>query len=115
MAFLQLALPGILRMSGDKQHPLPTVPARLTEDVKCRNRNWTEFKDAVLSMDSTGSYSVRLYKNRSRLQAIAGANGLVCIPEGIECLISGDIVPVQLLGATASCRERIVGDSRRDG
>jgi molybdopterin biosynthesis enzyme len=31
------------------------------------------------------------------LQAIAGASGLICIPEGKEYLRSGDIVPVQLL------------------
>jgi molybdopterin molybdotransferase len=97
MAFLQLALPGILRMSGARQHPLPTVPARLAEDVKSQHRNWTEFKDAVLSIDSVGTYCVRAYQSRSRLQAIACANGLLCIPEGAESLGSGEIVPVQLL------------------
>ncbi|MCK4863406.1 MAG: molybdopterin molybdotransferase MoeA [Dehalococcoidales bacterium] len=97
MAFLQLALPGILRMSGDTRHPLETVTARLTENLKTRHRAWTEFKDATLSRDSAGNYSVGLYKNRSRLQAIASANSLVCIPEGTESLSSGDVVPVQIL------------------
>jgi molybdopterin molybdotransferase len=32
MAFLQLALPGMLRMSGDLRHPLQSVPARLAEE-----------------------------------------------------------------------------------
>jgi molybdopterin molybdotransferase len=103
MAFLQLALPGILCMAGDRRHPLPTVPARLVEDVKGRLRTWTEFKDATLSTDSKGSYSVRLYRSRSRLQAIAGAHGLICMPEGIESLISGDIVPVQVLSWEHRC------------
>jgi molybdopterin molybdotransferase len=97
MALLQLALPGILRMSGDRRHPLPSVQARLAEDVKGRHRTWTEFKDAVLTADSTGGYSVRLYQSRSRLQAIAGANSLICIPEGIESLIAGEIIPIQVL------------------
>jgi molybdopterin molybdotransferase len=97
MAFLQLALPGILRMGGENRHPLQVVSARLTESLKSRHRAWTEFKDATLSQDAAGNFAVRLYRNRSRLQAIAGANSLVCIPEGTESLNIGDIVPVQLL------------------
>ena len=97
MAFLQLALPGILRMGGDVRHPLPTVSATLTEDLESRHLAWTEFKDATLTRDSNGNVSVGLYRNRSRLQAIASANGLVCIPEGRESIKRGEIVPVQLL------------------
>ena len=99
MAFLQLALPGLLRMGGEERHPLRTVSARLTEDVPGRHRAWTEFKDAVLSRDSGGYYTVALYRNRSRLQAIAHATGLVCIPEGTESLNLGEIVPVQILAS----------------
>ncbi|MFC1901787.1 molybdopterin-binding protein, partial [Chloroflexota bacterium] len=97
MAFLQLALPGILRMSGENRHPLQTVSARLAENVGGRHRAWTEFKDAVLSCDAEGNYTVKLYRNRSRLQAIASANGLVCIPEGTVFLEPGEVVPVQIL------------------
>jgi molybdopterin molybdotransferase len=97
MAFLQIALPGIFRMFGRKKHPLTTVSARLTENVMGRHRAWTEFKDAILSFDFEGGYTVTLYRNRSRLQAIANANCLVCIPEGTESLNRGDIVPVQVL------------------
>jgi molybdopterin molybdotransferase len=97
MAFLQLALPGILRMGGGKKHPLQTVSARLLENVRGRHPAWTEFKDAVLSRDAAGNYSVRLYKNRSRLQAIASANSLICIPEGAGSLHSGEMVTVQVL------------------
>jgi molybdopterin molybdotransferase len=97
MAFLQLALPGILRMGGDTRHPLQAVPARLAENLRARHRAWTEFKDAVLSRDSAGNYTVSLYRHRSRLQAIASANGLVCIPEGVESMPAGETVPVQVL------------------
>ncbi len=97
MAFLQLALPALLWMSGETKHPLPTVLARLTEDVEGRHVAWTEFKNAVVTRDTMGNYNVALYKNRSRLQAIARANGLICIPEGKISLRNGDIVPVQLL------------------
>jgi molybdopterin molybdotransferase len=97
MAFLQLALPGLLRMGGENRHPLQTVFARLTESMRGRHRAWTEFRDATLSCDSEGNYSVKLYRNRSRLQAIASANCLVCVPEGTESLNIGEIVPVQIL------------------
>ena len=97
MAFIQLALPGVLRMAGDTRHPLQEVSARLMENVTGRHHAWTEFKDAVLSRDSRGDYTVKLYRDRSRLQAIASANSLVCVPEGLEALKSGEIVPVQIL------------------
>jgi molybdopterin molybdotransferase len=97
MAFLQLALPGILRMAGDTRHPLQAIPARLTENLRSRHTAWTEFKDATLVRNNRGDYTVSLYKNRSRLQAIASANSLVCIPESVASLASGEIVPVQVL------------------
>jgi molybdopterin molybdotransferase len=97
MAFLQLALPGILRMGGENRHPLQTVSARLDENLSGRHRAWTEFKDATLSRDPDGNYTVRLYRNRSRLQAIASANCLVCVPEGAESMNRGEVVTVQVL------------------
>ena len=84
-------------MGGETKHPLQTVFAKLTENLKGRHRAWTEFKEATLSCDSQGNCTVKLYKNRSRLQAIANANSLICIPEGRESLSAGEIVPVQLL------------------
>jgi len=95
-AFLQLALPALFQMSGENRHPLQTIPARLTEDVKSRHHAWTEFKDAFITPDGSG-YAVSIYRNRSRLQAIAGANALICIPAGKKFLIKDEIIPVQLL------------------
>ena len=97
MAFLQLALPALLRMSGETRHPLPTVFARLSEEVKSRHRAWTEFKDAVVTRTPAGSYIAAPYKSGSRLKSIAGAGGLICIPEGQDSLPRGAFVPVQLL------------------
>ncbi|MBN2241569.1 MAG: molybdopterin molybdotransferase MoeA [Acidobacteria bacterium] len=99
MAFLQLAFPGILHMSGVRGHPLQSVPAILLEDVKGRSSGWTEFRDAGLSKDPKGCFQVGLYRNRSRLQAIAVCNGLICIPEGRASLRRGELVPVQVLAA----------------
>jgi molybdopterin molybdotransferase len=97
MAFLQLALPALLRMGGDDKPPLPVVPAILAEDVKGRHVAWTEFRDAVVTLDGEGRYTAALYRSRSRLKAIAQACGLICVPEGTESLHKGQVVPVQLL------------------
>ncbi len=97
MAFIQLALPGALRLGGDTRHPLETVYARLTEPLEGRHHAWTEFKDATLTSDNNGNYAVGLYRHRSRLQAIASANSLVCVPEGAKAVPPGEIVPVQVL------------------
>ena len=97
MAFLQLALPGILRMGGRTRHPLQMVSARLARDVKGRHRAWTEFRDAMLSHESDGSYLVSPYRPKSRLLAIASASCLICVPEGTDSLRKGDTVTVQIL------------------
>jgi molybdopterin molybdotransferase len=97
MAFIQFVLPGILRMGGYSRHPLPTVLAKLTTDMKGRQREWTQFKDAILYQDQDGSHMVTPYKDKSRLQAIANTTCLICIPEGVESLNRGDVVPVQII------------------
>ena len=92
-AFLQFALPGIVCMGGQMKHPLQTLSARLTKNMKSRHLHWTEFKDAYLSQDAEGNYLVTPYRNLSRLQAIARASCLICIPEGKDSLSAGDMVP----------------------
>jgi len=97
MAFLQFALPGLMRLGGQLTHPLRTASAKLTETLTSRHRAWTEFKDATLSRDSAGNYLVTPYQHKSRLQSIATATCLICIPEGTESLQAGELVTVQLL------------------
>jgi molybdopterin molybdotransferase len=97
MAFLQLALPGILNMSGLTGSPLRTVSAELTQDVKGRHRAWTEFKKVKLNCDDNGAYSVTPYLETSRLKSMADSSGLVCKPEGVDSLYRGRIVEVQVM------------------
>ncbi len=97
MAFLQFALPGLVHTCGQSEHPLYTVPARLTKNLQSRHIAWTEFKYAKLSFDSEGYYNATPLTGKSRLLAIADATCLICIPEGKELLMSGDIINVQVL------------------
>ena len=100
MAFLQLALPGILRMAGQSGQPLPTVSAILTKDVKRRHLAWTEFRSGKLSWDSDGNLMVTPYSETSRLKSMAETTCFICIPEAVESLHSGQKVMVQLLVPT---------------
>ena len=100
MAFLQLALPGILRMAGQSGQPLPTVSAILTKDVKRRHLAWTEFRSGKLSWDSEGNLMVTPYSETSRLKSMAETTCFICIPEGVESLHSSQKVMVQLLVPT---------------
>lgn len=102
-AFLQFALAGVVRLGGQMKHPLPTFTARLTRNIKGRHLNWTEFKDAYLSQDAAGNYLVTPHRNLSRLQSIARATCLICIPEGRDSLRAGEMVTVQILTPTLEC------------
>jgi len=96
MAFLQLALPGILHMAGHTGSPFFTILARLTQDLKGRHRAWTEFKKAKLAYDGGGYLAVPIIEE-SRLKSMADATCLLCLPEGVDYLSSGQIVPVQIV------------------
>jgi molybdopterin molybdotransferase len=97
MAFLQLALPGILHMAGQTGSPLFTVSARLTQDLKGRHQAWTEFKKAKLAYDEDGNYSVTPYSEESRLKSMADSTCVLCKPEGLESLHRSQIVTVQIM------------------
>jgi hypothetical protein len=62
-----------------------------------KHRAWTEFRSSTLSRDSEGNHIVDLRRTSSRLQAMAGANSLICIPEGTESLSRDEVVEVQML------------------
>jgi molybdopterin molybdotransferase len=102
MAFMQLALPGILRMAGRTGSPLITVSARLTQDVKGRHKAWTEFKKGQLAHDSDRYYSVTPLFETSRLKSMADATCIICKPEGVESLHRDQIVTVQVILPTFS-------------
>jgi molybdopterin molybdotransferase len=102
MAFLQLALPGILRLAGWKGSPFPTLTARLTESVKGRDIDWTQFKRGRLHRGTDGSFRVTPLLPRSRLESMALADCLIEVREGVEGLEAGEWVGVQLLSLPAA-------------
>jgi molybdopterin molybdotransferase len=95
MAFLQLALPAIMKMKGETSFSFPIVRAQLSETVR-GNKDWTQFIHARLKKEKN-QLIVKPSKMRSRLISMARKEALIIIPEGREKWVAGEIIDIQLL------------------
>jgi molybdopterin molybdotransferase len=96
MGFLQIALPGLLKLSGCLQPGLPVARVRLASDLTGRHADWTQFIFGVLETHSEIPLFHSL-RHRSRLGSIAEAQAIAAIPEGKTHLPAGTVIPAQLL------------------
>ncbi len=98
MAFLQLALPGLLRMAGHREPGLPLVAARLEEPLRGQ-ADWTQlWRGGFRPAEEPGRPPwFRAHPLRDRLQSMAAAEGIVMLPEGREHIPAGEVVMVQRL------------------
>jgi molybdopterin molybdotransferase len=96
MAFLQIALPGLLTLSGHANPGLPMVKAKLASDIKGYDPDWTDFFFGTLELED-GLPIFYPLKTRSRLRSIAEATAVASIPEGQDHLPGGSLVHIQLL------------------
>ncbi|MGD9074101.1 MAG: molybdopterin molybdotransferase MoeA [Desulfobacteraceae bacterium] len=103
MAFLQLALPGLLAMEGYRNSPFLSVAARLTETVR-GDEDWTQFIHARIELGGD-AIVVHPAKQKSRLQSMARKDALIVIPEGCEVLSGGEVIQIQLLDRFSPCLE----------
>ncbi|NIP22957.1 MAG: molybdopterin molybdotransferase MoeA, partial [Phycisphaerae bacterium] len=95
MAFLQLALPAIMKMKGEAAFSFPVARAQLAETVR-GHKDWTQFIHARLKADKH-QLMVTPAKLKSRLISMARKDALIIIPEGWEEWIAGEIIDIQLL------------------
>ena len=95
MAFLQLALPALLKMKGEPTVTMPYIRARLSETVH-GHKDWTDFIHARLEKEN-GQIVVHPAKIRSRLQSMARKEALITIPENRDKIEGGEQVDIQLL------------------
>ncbi len=110
MAFLNLALPGLMRLAGYREPGLTQVSARLEQEVRGQV-DWTQFIMGRLEHNdqalvfypqevSQRSNTSRRLQN-SRLLAMAEASGVLAIPEGASHIPAGIMVPVTQLAVPA--------------
>ena len=94
-AFLQIALPGLLKLGGHDNPSLPRIMVKLQDGLSCRHINWTEFVYGHLR-PGNGHTMFKPLKLTSRLKSMAGAEGVIAIPEGTKSLPAGTVVTAQL-------------------
>jgi molybdopterin molybdotransferase len=95
-AFLQIALPGLLKLSGHSRPSLPSMPVKLGDELTCRHIDWTEFVYGTLIPGD--DYPIfKPLKLTSRLKSIATAEGVIAIPEGVKSISADAIITAQLL------------------
>ncbi|WP_319521770.1 molybdopterin molybdotransferase MoeA [uncultured Desulfosarcina sp.] len=95
-AFLQIALPGLLKLGGYGNPSLPRTMVKMDSQLTCRQIDWTEFVYGALTDGKRHPLFTPL-RMSSRLKAIALAEGVVAIEEGVKSLPAGAIVSAQLL------------------
>jgi len=96
MAFLQIALPGLMRLAGSRRPGLPETMVRLDSELTGSHSDWTQFIFGTIEtkQDLPVFHSLR---NESRLRSMAEAEAIVCIPEGRSILAAGSVVPAQII------------------
>jgi molybdopterin molybdotransferase len=99
MAFLQLALPALMKMQGGEPRVFASIPARLSQAVH-GERGWTEFIHARLSKIG-GVLCVNPARLKSRLRSMAEKQALIVIPEERDEIPAGEILEVQLMQPVA--------------
>lgn len=95
MAFLQLALPGLRKMSGVQGSGLPVRKMQLAEALSGQS-DWTQFVHGRLEETSDLPLFFPL-KLPGRLQMMAAADAIMKIPEGQSFIQQGQIVDGQVL------------------
>ena len=96
VAFLELALPALLRLCGHRDAGLRQVTAQLAEPV-AGQINWTQAIFGSLQNREDGFRFQPHGRPDSRLQSMADAQGLLPIPEGVAAFQAQTSVRVQLL------------------
>ncbi len=93
MAFIQLALPGLLRLAGWTKPGLPLRLAHLEKTVQGQV-DWTQYIHGRLEKDES---NLRFHPilDASRLQMMAETQAVLAIPEGVEEIKAGTMVWVQ--------------------
>ncbi|MDD3845589.1 MAG: molybdopterin molybdotransferase MoeA [Syntrophorhabdaceae bacterium] len=96
IAFLQIALPGLMRLCGHASPGLPRINATLASGIGDGKVGWTDLFFGTIEQGE-GLPIFHPMKKRSRLGSIAEATALASVPEDKDHLSEGSVISVQLL------------------
>jgi molybdopterin molybdotransferase len=96
VAFLVLALPGLMRLSGYPEPGLPSLPAKLAEPV-AGQIDWTQAIFGSLQSENETATFHPHRRTGSRLKSMARAQGLLLIPEGTAEIRANETVQIRRL------------------
>jgi molybdopterin molybdotransferase len=98
MAFLQLALPSLLAMSGRREAGLPIQPAFLSIELNGQ-ADWTQFWHGSLEYGTEPHLPpvFHPYEFSGRLKAMADSDAVASLPEGMHRLEPDSMILVQRL------------------
>lgn len=91
MAFLAIALPGLLKLEGGTGAALPVVHVKIGRKIAVRDRDWTQFIAGTVTAGDDDPVFLPL-ELESRLRSIATARAVVAVPEGMDGLEEGAVV-----------------------
>jgi len=95
MAFLAIALPGLIKMAGQNHPPLPVIETVLTKEVTGQ-ADWTQFLFGRLQ-PAGRMPGFCPEKPLSRLRSMAQADAVLTMAEGVSRIAQGTCLEVQLL------------------
>jgi molybdopterin molybdotransferase len=97
IGFLQIALPGLLKLAGENNPRLPTVRVRSARDLNGRYINWTQFIFGFIEEQPDDLPLFHPIQKTSRLHSMAEATAVAAIPEGVTTIAAGELLSAQLL------------------
>lgn len=96
IAFLELALPGLMKLGGHSNPGLPKMNVQLNDDVHGQV-DWTQFIHGTLEHRPDTILFHSLKSMTSRLRMMAQAEAIVKIPEGTAHIAAGTVLEAQML------------------
>jgi molybdopterin molybdotransferase len=97
IAFLEIALPGILKLAGDHSPGLHSMNARLASDINGKYSEWTQFIFGTIESSNSELPWFKPLQGSSRLGSMAEAQAIAACREGLTNLLKGTAISVQIL------------------
>jgi molybdopterin molybdotransferase len=97
ISFIQFVRPALLKLGGATEFSLPTIPARITADIR-KKPGRAEFPRGIVTFAKDGPQVAPFNKQGSGiLSSMSRANGLIVLEHGRGDVAAGEFVPVQML------------------